>query len=84
MFQTMKVKPFGFKATGAGGNTPWVPELPLLKFWADAGVAAAPEHTNAMTASAYWIVFLMSTITVLLDSLSRLLQHQPACAGHRC
>src|SRR5215204_1201706 len=69
MFQTMYVAPDGFNATGAGGNTPWAPELPLSN-WAAAGEAAATAHTNIIAGSAQRIFFLISTISVLLDSLA--------------
>ena len=36
MFQTMTVGPLGFNATGAGGNAPWMPELPLVMTEKDA------------------------------------------------
>ena len=52
------VMPLGLKTTGAGGNTPWIPELPLLNVCAAADEAAGGARTNTTTGIAYWIFFL--------------------------
>jgi hypothetical protein len=81
MFQTMNVPPVGFNATGVGGNTPCVPELPLVNC-AAAGEAAPDVHTNTMAGSAHRIFLLMSTISVLLDCVSRLAAIVNVWGGH--